>query len=356
MMSSILGKIKPNKVVADWTLYKYVISGRPKAGKTTLVYQSVIEKFGEENLDKLILGGFEIGYKALDGIHAVDIEDWDGFVELVDELVDNKDEIPYRIFAMDTVDVAQQMCEKYVLEKLSIADGKQYKVLQDVGYGKAHNMLEKEFTEQVSRLDKAGFSLIFITHDKDKKVTTRDGQEYDKTTLSLAGKIRDVVLNMADFIVFIDIAREKVGKTVQDVRYIYFRSDGQLEAGSRFPNIEEKIEYSASGFIDTIEKAILSQYKGDKKALEEAKKEQKEQVEKKASEYIEQEKNSIDKMSAEELIDHLKDSIGKHSDDKLKMEDIKKTIKQYNNRKIDYTKMTDVESLKSIVSFVDSLK
>lgn len=355
IMLSILDKIKVNKVVADFTQYKYVISGRPKAGKTTLLYNIVKEKF-DGDVSKLLLGGFEKGYNALDGIHAVDIEDWEAFQDLVDELVENKDTIPYRVFGMDTVDMAEKMVVKYVLNKLSIADGKQYKTLQDVGYGKAHNMVETEFLEQITKLDKAGFSMFYITHDKDKTVKTRDGQEYDKTTLSLTGKIRDVVLNSVDFIVFIDIAREKVGKEMKDVRYIYFRSDGQLEAGSRFPNIVDKIEYSASGFIEEIEQAILNQYNGDVKAMESAKKEQSQEAEEKASKYIEDQKNSLDKVdSPDELIQFLKDSIGKFADDKEKMDEIKAVIKKHNNKKIDYTKMTDIDGLKAIAEFVKSL-
>jgi hypothetical protein len=128
---------------------------RPKAGKTSLLYKIVKEKYNGD-LSKMLLFGFEVGYKALDGIHAVDIEDWDAFSDLVDELVDNKDQVPYKILVMDTVDIAQKMCEKFVLNQLSIADGKQYKVLQDVGYGKAHNMLESAFIELVTKLDKAG--------------------------------------------------------------------------------------------------------------------------------------------------------------------------------------------------------
>jgi putative heme degradation protein len=131
---------------------------RPKAGKTSLLYNIVQKKFNGD-VSKLILGAFEKGYNALDGIHAVDIPDWEAFQDLVDELVENKDQIPYRIFGMDTVDRAQKMVEKHVLNQLSIQDGKTYKALNDIGYGKAHNMVEAEFTEQISKLDNAGYEL-----------------------------------------------------------------------------------------------------------------------------------------------------------------------------------------------------
>lgn len=328
---------------------------KPKSGKTTLLYDIVKTKFGGD-VSKLLLGGFEKGYNALNGIHAIDIQDWEAFQELVDELIENKDTIPYRIFGMDTVDMAEKMVVKYVLNKLSIADNKQYKSLQDVGYGKAHNMVETEFLEQISKLDKAGFSMFYITHDKEKTVKLRDGQEYDKTTLSLTGKIRDVILNSVDFIVFIDVTREKEGKNMVDKRYIHFRGNGEIECGSRFPNIVDKIEYSASGFIEEIETAILNQYDGDVEAVEEAKKEQSVEAEQKAKKYIEEQVSSLDKYdTAEQVVEVIKNSIGKYSDDKAKMDEIKKVIKEHNNKKIDYTKMTDVDGLKAIADFINSL-
>lgn len=355
MMLSMLDKIKTNKVVADFTLYKYCISGKPKGGKTSLLYKIVKERFGGD-LSKLLLLAFEKGYNALDGIHAVDIDDWDSFVELVDGLVENKDQIPYRILAMDTVDIAEKMCTKYVLNELAIKDGKTYKVLQDVGYGKAHTMLETEFLEQVTKLDKAGYSLFFITHDKEKTVKTREGQEYDKTTLSLQGKIRDVVLNMVDFVVYIDIVREKVGKELEDVRYIHFRGNSSLEAGSRFANIPEKIKYSATDFVEAIEQAILSEYKGDKSAVEKQRQIQLEQHEEKSNEYIEKQKNSLDKLdSADDLIKHIAEAIKPHQENEDTMTEIKSVIKKFNNKKLDYTKMTDVDNLKAIAEFIDNL-
>jgi demethoxyubiquinone hydroxylase (CLK1/Coq7/Cat5 family) len=162
---------------------------------------------------------------------------------------------------------------------------------------------------------------------------------------------------MVDFIVYIDIAKEKVGKELQDVRYIHFRGNSSLEAGSRFANIPDKIKYSATGFIEAIEEAILSEYNGDEKAVEQAKQEQFQELEDKSSEYIEKQKNSIDKLdSAEELIEHIKNSIGQFVDNEDKMIEIKTVIKKYNNKKIDYTKMTDTDNLKAIAEFVDNLK
>ena len=111
----------PHKVVADAFNYKYVIAGRPKAGKTSLVYGIVKEKFNGD-LSKLLLVAFEKGYNALNGIYAEDMVEWEDFVELVDDLIAEKDEVSFKILAIDTVDEMAKMATKYVLKTQSRKD------------------------------------------------------------------------------------------------------------------------------------------------------------------------------------------------------------------------------------------
>lgn len=296
-----LNKIKEHKVIADVFQYKYVVAGRPKAGKTSLVHGIVKEKF-DNDLSKLLLIAFEKGYNALDGIHADDINEWEDFQELVDELVDEKDNVSYKVLAFDTVDVMGKLATNYVLKTQSRKDNKRYTAINDLAYGKGYELLEREMGEQIEKLDKAGYSLIFITHDKDKQFETREGLKYDKTTLSLGGRVRDLILNMVDFIVFIELSKELVKGQAVDKRYIYFRGDSGLEAGSRFKHVPNRIEYGFKEFINTVEEAILAEYGGDTKAVEQAKKEQNAELEAKASEYVDSVKNA---KSSDELIEEI---------------------------------------------------
>ena len=137
----MLGRIKKNKVMADFSNYIYTISGKPKSGKTSLVYKCAVEKFG--NADNLLLVAFERGYNALNDINAVDIEKYDEFVELVDELVKNKKDLPYKMVALDTVDIMQDLAIPYMLKKASRRDNKMYKVISDVPYGNGWNLLQE---------------------------------------------------------------------------------------------------------------------------------------------------------------------------------------------------------------------
>lgn len=294
---------------------------RPKAGKTSLIYGIVKDKY-EGDLSKLLLIAFEKGYSALDGIYAHDINEWEDFRELVDELIENKDEIPFKILGFDTVDVMGKMATDYILKIQGRKDKKQYTAINDLAYGKGYDMLEREMGDQIDKLDKAGFSLVFLTHDKDRQFETREGLKYDKTTLSLGGRVRDLILNMVDFIVFIELSKELVKGVAEDRRYIYFRGDSGLEAGSRFKHVPNRIEYSYKGFLDTVENAILEEYGGDEKSVENAKKEQNKKKEEKAKEYVEKVKNKP--KSVDELHEEI-ESIVKT----LKVEDKKELAKKY---------------------------
>ena len=280
----MLGRIKKNKVMADFSNYIYTISGKPKSGKTSLVYKCAVEKFG--NADNLLLVAFERGYNALNDINAVDIEKYDEFVELVDELVKNKKDLPYKMVALDTVDIMQDLAIPYMLKKASRRDNKMYKVISDVPYGNGWNLLQEVIYEQVNKLVKAGYNLWFITHDEDKTFTTKDGLSYDKTVLSLTGKVRDVCVNMSDFIVYIDTTQRKVDDKIIDERIIRFRGDSTIEAGGRLEQVVESIPYSIKGFIKAVEDAILAEYGGDTKAVEKAKEEQTKDLEERVDRFI----------------------------------------------------------------------
>ena len=176
----------------------------------------------------------------------------------------------------------------YVLKRESRKDGKKYQAVNDIPWGKGHEYIEIEISNQLERIKRLGLGLFMITHDKDKKFESREGVSYDKTTCSLPDRIRNTILNMSDFINFIDIAKEKdelLGKLV-DKRYIYFRADGSdLEAGSRFENVPNRIEYDVKEFIKTFEEAVKSSL-DEGQDVNKLKKEQELESKKAVEEYV----------------------------------------------------------------------
>ena len=351
-----LKDIKPNVPKANIEDYVFTIYGRPKSGKTTLFANLTKEFYGDVN--KGLLLGFEAGYNALE-VLAAPIHSWSDFVEAVDQLIEEKDELPYKFIGIDTADIAYQYATEYIIRKKKIEDSKPYKAIGDIPYGQGYDLTDKEMSRQFTRIQKAGYGLMFISHDNDKKFTSRDGVEYDKTTISLPNRPRNTVLNMSDFILFIDIAKEKdENDKLNDKRYIYFRADGSdLEAGSRFKNVPVKIEYDVNLFIKTFEDAVLSSLNeslvgiDNKIDVEKIKKEQKKEKEKKAEEFIEKEKVEI---SANSLIAEIGQTIKGLEADKKK--EAGAIFEEMFGAPTKYKECEDVEALQEAIERLNALK
>ena len=92
----------------------------PKTGKTTLATQ----------MDGALLLAFERGYNALPGVMAQDITSWTEMRLVYRELKKDEVKAAYKAVIVDTIDVAADMCQKYICNQNSIES------LGDLGYGK----------------------------------------------------------------------------------------------------------------------------------------------------------------------------------------------------------------------------
>lgn len=341
--------IQPNEPKALLEDYITLCYGVPKSGKTSLFYKLAKAKFNGD-LSKALLLGFEKGYKALRGLHAVDVPDWQSFLDLLDQLVENFDDVSYRWIGIDTLDIMYQYASEYVVRKERIArkDAK-IKTISDIPWGGGYQLVDEQLQGALDKLVKAGFGIFMITHSTEKKFESRNGQSYDKTTVSLPNRARNTFVNSADFIIFISVEKEKQGNALVDNRYIYFRSDEDIEAGSRFENVPEKIEYSAEGFLEVFENAVLGSYDGDEEAVENAKEEQSEQREEKTKAYREEAKSEA---STETLVAEMDELI--KGLDKDKQTELKKQLKSECGA-VNYKKYDSIELLEKAVAIAKSL-
>ena len=342
----IRSKTKVNEVSTSLSDMKVTIAGRPKVGKTSLFYEILKREGG---LDTGLLMAFEKGYSFLPDINVVDIETWQEFIEYVDDLVEDAE--GFKFLALDTVDIAGKLCQEYVLRKQSIKDNKRYEALADMPFGKAYELLENEFSKQVGRLEQAGFGLFFITHDKDKQVEEKNGMKYDKVLMSVGGRVGDYVKNSSDFIIFIDIEKEKVkdGKTskIEESRKMRFRGDGTTEAGGRIQELPEVIDYDVDEFLSTIENAIVSQTdKMKTKGTSKKQKDEKKSTEKKVKDKTKE--KSVDK--TEKLVDvkaKISEFVGS-----LETEDKKEWAMKFKEElgTMNFNDSDDLDALESLLS------
>lgn len=351
-----LKNIKPNIPKVALEDYVWIIAGTPKSGKTTLFAQLTEKYFGDIN--KSILLAFEKGYQAL-RVNAVDINTWSDFEEAVDQLVEQKDELPFKFIGIDTADVMWEMAQEEVIKEWNLKNphkrtndiaGVGARGKSDQGFGVGYQRAKQKIRKNIDKLVKAGYGLMVITHCKDKEIEQKNGLTYDQLVVSLPSSAREVFVNMADFIVFITIEKEKDGNNLESKRYMYFRTDGYVEAGSRFRNVPERIEYDVDEFIRVFENAVRSEF-SDEKELENARKEQAKQKEEEIKKFIEQEKA---KPKAGDLIQEITGLI-KSDDLANKRNDIKQKFNELFGSASGYRTCDDVELLQEALDYIKEL-
>lgn len=356
---SFLKTLKSNKPVASLEGYFISMLAKSKYGKTTFAIDLAKEFYG--NLDSTLLLATEIGYKTMADVYAIPITGFDyaqeddgeqkGFVETVDELIENKADIPFRFIIIDTITALERYAIAYAIRKANRDDSPKtrYTDISDVPWGKGYTMTAELIYEQVDRLKKAGFGVFIIGHEKTKKITNRDGFEYDYTQFNVLGKTGDIIEREADMIIYGDLQVEEGedGKVVSK-RLLRFRSDGNILCGTRFRNFPAVIENDVEVFVDTFKNAILGLYNNDEKAVVVAQKEQEADMEQKAENIVKAEKESPQAIK-DEIADVLKDL------DKAEKMSCGKFFKETLGE-LDYRKSEDVEGLKSALEFVTSLK
>ena len=87
--------------------------GLPKIGKTTICKEIAEKLVGEDGYLFLEMN-HENGHKYIEDIIYEEVPDWDAFVEIIDDIVDNRatDYIDLKVVFIDTLDNAIQLAEQ----------------------------------------------------------------------------------------------------------------------------------------------------------------------------------------------------------------------------------------------------
>lgn len=345
---SFLNRIKPNKPVAGLEGYFVTILSKSKFGKTTFVYD-LINEYYKGDFSKAILLAPEIGFKTLDGIHALPITDYNktsedekeegnyGFIETVNDLIANKKEHGYRMVVIDTITALERLATKYMLATESIKAKKRLTDISDIPFGGGYTKLAEVLYTQIERLKRSGFAVWVIGHEKTKTVTLKDGTEYNLTTLNCQGKTIDIIEREADMIIYGDLIKTVRSGEMQESRQLRFRSDGNIICGSRFRAMPDYIDLDVPLFLETFENAVLASFNGDKEAVAVAEKEQEAERESLGDNYAE--KETIEK-THDQYIEEISGLISKM--DEAQTAELKVKFKEA-NQSVNYKKYTETE-------------
>lgn len=231
-MAIDLLNIQPHKVSKDLSGYITYIYGAYKTGKTTLATQ----------MDGALLLAFEVGYNALPGVMAQDITTWGDMRAVFRELKKPEVKAVYKAVVIDTIDVAADVCKKYICQQNDIED------LGDLGYGKGWTKFKDEFNEIFRGLTQLGYAVFFIGHDKEIRNT--DGTPAGIRP-ALSNSTREVIAGMADIYGYAhQVSADQLSVlTLRD-------PSGFIECGCRFKYVEEQIPMNYQALITTIHNAI----------------------------------------------------------------------------------------------------
>ena len=278
---------KKNKVSLNPLDANICLLGLPKIGKTTIM-KEIAEKLVGDNY--LFLEMYrENGAKYIEDIIYEDVPDWDTFVEIVDDIVENRttDYVDLKVVFLDTLDNALQLAEQESIRLWNKENpAKRTTAINAAwgGYMKGQDKAMELLQEQLFRLRTVGVAFSVIGHVRQTTVTDPiTNESYQQITSDVSQRYFNQLKKNIDLvgIAYIDreLTKNKVnGKEVSTVksetRKIKFRDDNYtVDSGSRMSQICSEINFDADEFIEAMKNALEAEVKKGGKSVDDRRKE-----------------------------------------------------------------------------------
>lgn len=243
--------IQPHQVSRDLRGYSVFFYGEPKSGKTTTA-----TKF-----PKHLLFAFEKGYSAIPGAMALPINSWSEFRKGLRQLKEPEVKEKFETIIIDTVDIAYDLCEKYICDNAKRPDGGfGVDSIGDIPFGKGYTLVAKEFDECLRSVVQLDYGLVLISHSVDKTFKDEQGNEYNQIVPTLGSKPRNIVSRMCDIIGYSRAIQDENGNVSTK---LFMRGTPRYIAGSRFKYTPDYIDFSYKNLVDAIGQAIDKQSEED---------------------------------------------------------------------------------------------
>ena len=223
-----------------------MIYGDRKVGKTTCAC----------SFPKAILLGFEKGWDYLDGVLPVPINSWKEALDVKKQLLKDakvvadgeKSETVYKTVIVDTIDIAYDLCEKFILDK----EGVEY--LDETEKMRGYRAVSREYDKFFQEIMKAGYTLVCISHATTKQVK-ENGEKYDKTIPTVPDRGFLVVSRLVDVCAYATFEPNPDDPNNPN-RVLIMRGSKNLEAGSRNKYMSIKIPFTYEALREDMEQAV----------------------------------------------------------------------------------------------------
>lgn len=239
-------EIQPTVISRDLSGKYILLYSKPKVGKTSFAAQ----------LKKNLFLATEIGYNAIDGITAVPISKWTDIKTAVKQLKDPRARELYQTVTIDTITLAADLCEKFVLQREGVSK------INEIPYGQGWKMVAKELQDTLREITILGYGLILICHSKEKAsgYSDADGNPITSVEPDLSKNVYSVCSALCDLISYIGVEFDEEGKSH---RWLYTRQTPTVFAGSRWRYLDARIPFGYDELVDAIDRAIKKQEQED---------------------------------------------------------------------------------------------
>lgn len=242
--------LQPSVISRDLTGKYILLYGKPKVGKTSFAVQS----------SRCLVCAFELGVNALAGTRYIPMDKWSTFKKLMGQLRKPQAKELYDTIVIDTVSIAFDLCEKYIVQREGVDS------IRDIPWGQGWNMVKNEFQECLRELTMLGFGLILICHSKEKATDQKDEEGNAITTVEpdLSKNAYTICNAICDIIGYINVEFEKNSKgQIESKRYLYTRQTPTIFAGSRYQYLAEKIPFGYDELVEAVGQALDTASKND---------------------------------------------------------------------------------------------
>ena len=260
--------------------------GTPKVGKTTLMKEVAEELVGSDGY--LFLEMYrENGAKYIEDIVYENVPDWETFIEIIDDIIDNRttDYADLKVVFIDTLDNALQLAEHESIRLWNKENpSKKTNSINSAwgGFMKGQDKACDLLQEQFFRLREVGIAPSYIGHVRTTNVTDPITLEnYQQLTSDVTQRYFGQIKKNIDLVALAYIDREivtqrndnkSVNKVESEVRKIKFRdSNYAVDAGGRFRYIQDECDFTPEAFIKAMRDALESEVKSKGKSLDERK-------------------------------------------------------------------------------------
>ena len=210
-------------IVSELSKQTILIYGRAKIGKSTLCskFESPLFLATEAGLNHL-------------AVHKVNILSWKTFLDVCSEIAQKKHD--RKTIVIDTIDNLVVLCSEYICKENGISH------VSELPMGKGWHLVTSELNRTLIKLSGLPYGLVMVSHCDIETIETKT-KKYNRFTISIGGKNKNIFLNMSDMILFVDSVMNKDG---EEVRCIRTKPSMNYEAGDRTGKLPEllKLDYN----------------------------------------------------------------------------------------------------------------